>query len=119
MRVRAIDDNNDWTFGRGRNDYQTDESALSQNLRTRLQSFLGDCFFEQTAGIDWFNLAGFKRETELALAISAVILNTEGITEIVDFDFGFERNRTFVLTYNVRSIYGRTIAGSVSPFGGL
>lgn len=119
MRVRAIDDNNDWTFGRGRNDYRRDQDALGQRLKTRLQSFLGDCFFAQTEGIDWFELAGSKRQTELALAISAVILNTDEVTEIVDFDFSFDENRTFTVTYDVRSIYGGTINGSVSPFGGL
>lgn len=116
MRVRSIDKDNDWTLGRGRNNYQRDKSALLQSLQTRLQSFLGDCFFAQTEGIDWFGLAGSKRQTELALAISAVILNTPEVTRIVDFDFEFKKDRTFVVTYNVESIYGN-IEGSANPFG--
>ena len=42
MKVRAIDINNDWTFGRGLQDYKLNDRAVAQNVKTRLQSFGGN-----------------------------------------------------------------------------
>lgn len=52
MIVRALDINGDWTFGQGKGNYLTNQAAIAQNVQTRLLSFLGDCFFDPTAGIN-------------------------------------------------------------------
>jgi hypothetical protein len=108
MIVRSIDGNNDWLFGKGKNDYKKDRSAIAQNIKTRLQSFLGDCFFALSDGIDWFNLLGSKNVLELRLAISSVILNTQGVTEIVSVNV-IENNssRTLSVQYEVNTVLGR------------
>jgi hypothetical protein len=61
-RSRSVDDDNDWNFGKGRNDYVRNIRAVEQNIRTRLNSFLGDCFFSTGSGLDWFNLLGNKNQ---------------------------------------------------------
>lgn len=105
MIVRAIDVNGDWLFGRGRNDYRTNQQAIAQNIKTRLISFLGDCFFDTTAGIDWFNLLGGKDQTALNLAINAVILNTEGVTGGLQTFTGLNDARVFTVQYKVQTVY--------------
>lgn len=107
MRVRAIDDNNDWTYGQGQNNYKSGQNAIQQNIQTRLQSFLGDCFFNLAAGIDWFNLLGQKSLLQLQLAISAVILNTEGVSGIVSLNFDLQTDRNLIISYSV-TVYGTT-----------
>jgi hypothetical protein len=109
MIVRALDANGDWTFGKGKNDYLVNREALKQILHTRLLSFLGDCFFALTAGIDWFNLLGSKDRLALSLAVNATILNTPQnvVTGILQKNFEVdERTRQVTLEYNVQSIYG-------------
>lgn len=105
MSVRQIDVNNDWTFGRGKNNYLRHNDAVAQNIKTRLQSFLGDCFFDSTAGLDWYNLLGSFNELALQLAVSAVILNTEEVTGIVSLSVTRTANRNIQLSYSVNSVY--------------
>lgn len=108
MTVRAIDSNNDWTFGKGRNNYKGGILEVSQNIKTRLQSFLGDCFFQNNAGIDWFNLLGSKSILKLRLQISSVILNTANVTEVLEVSFEATENRILTIQYRVNTVYGPT-----------
>lgn len=110
MKVRALKDDNDWSFGRGRNDYVSDRKAVAQMVKTRLKSFLGDCFFDLGAGIDWFNLLGSKQEIELRLAISSTLLNTQGVLSIREISFTLGRqSRIFLVQYDLDTIYGNVI----------
>jgi type I restriction enzyme R subunit len=79
MKVRSLDALGDWKFGRGKSDYLSEKDSISQNIETRLKSFLGDCYFDLSAGVDWFNLNGSKDTSELETVITTVILNTENI----------------------------------------
>lgn len=110
MRVRSIDIDSDWLFGKGRNDYKRDLKATMQNLQTRLSSFLGDCFFDLEAGIDWLNLLGAKDQLPLELAISSVILNTQDVTGLLLLNVSRDSARNLTLTYRVQTSYGTSQA---------
>ena len=106
MIVRAIDSNGDWLFGKGINDYRTDNDAITQSIGTRLRSLLGNCFFDLGAGIDWFNLLGSKNQPGLNLAISSTILNTEGVTGLLQLSSNLDFvDRSFSVTYKVQTVY--------------
>lgn len=106
MIIRALDSNKDWEFGKGKNNYKKDRDAIAQDINSRLYSFLGDCFFDTSAGIDWFNLLGSKNQLQLNLAISATITNTAGVTGILQISSNINLNRNFTVIYKVQSIYG-------------
>lgn len=109
MRVRAIDNNRDWLFGKGRNNYVTDTDGVAQSVATRLRSFLGDAFFAQTEGIDWFNLLGGKDQTAISLAVSATILRTTDVTALNNFNLRLDRvTRLITISYEVSTIFGDT-----------
>ncbi len=110
MRVRAIDSEHDWLFGKGQNDYRRNLEAVVQNIDTRLSSFLGDCFFDNAAGIDWFNLLGNKDQLALNLAVSAVILNTENVTGILQLLLTVNVRRNIEVRYRVQTTYSRASA---------
>ncbi len=114
MIVRALDSDHDWLFGKGRNDYLRDLNAVVQNIDTRLNSFLGDCFFDQGAGIDWFNLLGAKDQIALNLTISAVILNTTDVTGIEQLSVTLSTARNLRVAYVVQTSYSR--ASSIFEF---
>lgn len=103
--VRALDSNGDWIFGIGKSAYKSGNAAVAQNIQTRLSSFLGDCFFDATAGIDWFNLLGGKDQVSLNLAINAVILNTENVTGILQTSISLNANRFLSISYSVQTTY--------------
>lgn len=112
MIVRAIDSNNDWMFGKGKNDYLSKNAAIGQCIKTRCQSFLGDCFFSISSGIDWFNYLGAKDLLGLELAIAATILNTQGVTSLVQLSVNLDHvTRKFSASYKVTTVYD-VIAGA-------
>lgn len=105
MRVRALDGNGDWQFGKGQNDYKVNQDAIAQSIQTRLKSFLGDCFFNIGAGIDWFNLLGSKNEIALNLSVSAIILNTQNVTGIKELSFVVDTDRRVTIHYKVQTVF--------------
>jgi len=105
-RVRGVDGSNDWIYGKGKNDYKSNNNAIAQNIKTRLQSFLGDCFFSVTDGIDWYNLLGNKDEVALTLSVSSVILNTTDVIGLVELNLDLNPNtRRLTVQYEVTTIY--------------
>lgn len=109
MRVRAVDINNDWTFGRGFQDYKSSDRAIAQNVKTRVQSFYRDCFFDMEAGIDWFNLLGYGTQEFLYMSIQETVINTEGVTGINSVNIDYDReNRTFTIKYDIQTIYSKS-----------
>lgn len=116
MIIRAIDVNGDWLYGQGLNNFKRGIPALEENISTRLYSVLGDCFFAQYAGIDWFNFIGSKNELALNLAISALLLNTENVTGINQLSINLNhQTRQFFINYSVNSVF----SSSQNPSGSL
>lgn len=106
MRVRGLDSNGDFLFGKGKSDYRVDVLALAQIIQTRLKSFIGDCFFATNDNIDWFSLMGSRNLRDLRLAIASCILNTEGINSLAQLDVAIDSNRRVTVQYSVISVYG-------------
>ena len=114
MKVRAVDLNNDWCFGKGQNDYKQELKMVAQNAKFRtisswrmtIQCFLADCFFNLSAGIDWFNVLGNKDREKLKLQVTTCLLNTQGVNKITSLDFIEDENRNFLIRYSLDTIYG-------------
>lgn len=113
MRVRAITESRDWTFGKGIQGYKVDEEAIGQNVKTRLLSFLNDCYFDLNAGIDWWNLLGRGTRDELLKSIKLTILGTEGVTAINSFDY-YMQDRKLVVTYDIQTIFSASYVDNLT-----
>ena len=105
MIVRGLDASGDFLFGKGKNDYKSNNDAVAQNIKTRLYSFLGDCFWAIDQGLDWWNLLGSKNQLALQLAVNATILNTEGVTGIIASSVNLSNNRKITISYTVTTVY--------------
>jgi len=113
MIVRALDNQGDWTFGKSKNNYLSGSAAVQQNIKTRLLEFIGDCFFNIQAGVDWFNfLGGSKNQLALNLNISSVILNTSFVTSIKQLSISLV-NRDFSVSYQVIDAYSQIITDNI------
>ena len=113
MIVRALDNQNDWTFGKSKNNYLSGSAAVQQNIKTRLLEFIGDCFFNIQAGVDWFNfLGGSKNQLALNLNISSVILNTAFVTSIKQLSISLV-NSDFSVSYQVTDAYSQIITDNI------
>lgn len=119
MIVRALDKDGDWSFGKSKNNYLSGSAAVQQNIKTRLLEFIGDCFFNIQAGVDWFNfLGGSKNQVALNFNISSVILNTAFVTSIKQLSISLV-NRDFSVSYQVVDAYSVTIFDNIQISTGL
>lgn len=106
MRFRAIGSDGNWLYGKGQNDYLRNNAAVAASIQTRLLSFLGNCFFDLGAGIDWFTFLGGKDTLGLSLAVSAVILNTPNVTGLNQFSLVLDpASRLITIKYQVQTVY--------------
>lgn len=114
MRFRNLTDN-DWNFGKGRNDYLNQKDATKANIKTRVLSWQQDCFFDLGAGVDWVNGLGKKGQRDLLeQQIRNVILQTQDVTGINSFTSTLQ-NRQLSVQYEVSTTFGTiedTIEGS-------
>lgn len=110
MIVRALDDNHDFTFGTSLNNYLRNKAAVIQNIDTRLNAFLGDCFFDLSAGINWFNLIGTKDQVDLNIAITSVIANTDQVLGLTQLSAMLTLSGNFSVAYTVQTTYGQQVA---------
>lgn len=108
MIVRAIDQNHDWRFGKGKSDYKRDNQAVAQNIDTGLLCFLGDCFFDIEDGIDWFNLLGGKDRQAVILAVRARIISRQNVKQLLELSAVLDENRKLNLNYAVLSTFSTT-----------
>lgn len=105
MIFRSLDDNHDWNFGKGLNDYLKDNPAVGANIKTRVLSWLNDCFFDQNAGVDWLNRMGLKNQNALLTAeLKNLILKSEGVVGINSLEVELFRRR-FVIAFSVNTIF--------------
>lgn len=115
MAFRNLDENHDWVFGTGRNAYVTENQEIALNVKTRLLSFLGDCFFATNEGIDWFNLLDYNKQEKLENAVQEVIIQTPGVTGINSVDVVLGANRQIRLAYDIQTIYSSSYTDEVEP----
>lgn len=119
MIIRALDENGDWKFGNGLQDYLTDQDAVRLNLVTRLKSWLNDAFWDLGFGIDWKNIIGSRNpEAELAALVQSreMIAQSFGVTKINSLAANTPRaTRRTTMTFSVDSIFSRNTTGVAQP----
>ena len=82
---RSLDATGDWVFGGGRSSYATGNTAIQMDIQTALQIFMGECFWDTSFGVDWWNLLGGKNpsaQASIVLQVRTVILGIVGVTQI-------------------------------------
>ncbi len=110
MRTRRINENNDWLLGAGRQSYVSGTEAVAQKVLTRLQSFKGNWFLNQDAGIDWLTEMELRhQQPQLESSVKSTILNTQGVKTLDAFSVSLDaKNRKFSITTRYTDIYGVT-----------
>jgi hypothetical protein len=105
MIMRNLDINGDIVFGNGIQDYLTTQNAIALNIKTRLLSFLNNCVWDMTSGIDWFTyLRQPGYQVQITLAVKRVILQSYGVIKINSASVSIT-GRSISLAYNINTIY--------------
>jgi len=113
MIFRQLTASGDWTFGAGKANFAAGDQAIGLNIRTRLLSWVNDCFFDMPMGIDWSNLLGSKNQREiLEQNLRKLLLESFGVTSIIKFDT-ILADRKFSAVYNITTIFSPSFQNSI------
>ena len=116
MIIRATTATNDWAYGNGRNSYFINEAAVEANIRTKLLEWVGDCYFNQLAGVDWKNRLDVGQQANLAVEIKQVILQCFGVVQILTFQAIFSSSTRFdQIQTTIQTIYSPSATLTVTP----
>ena len=109
-KFRTLDENGDISFGKGLNNYASENDAIRLDVKTRILSWVDDCFFDMQAGVDWYNRLGkFGQAGLLEQDIKNIILKTEGVREITNISLTTS-GRSFSFNYDVTTIYSTSFS---------
>lgn len=109
MKVRTLDSNWDWNFGRGLQDYAQESLSSAYDVKQKSLSWYNDCFFDMLSGIDYKNILGAKGGKEaLDQSLKKIITVQPDIIELVFFESSIT-NRKYMATIRFRTVYNETI----------
>lgn len=116
MIIRATTRNNDWTFGKGLQDYFINEAAIEANIRTKLLEWVGNCIFSLQSGIDWKNRLDYGQQVNLTVEIKQLVLQCFGVVSIQTFQATFNgATRMDSITMTLETIYSPSATITVTP----
>lgn len=111
MRYRALDTNGDYTFGQnGANMLVDSPATVGQAIGTRLKLRQGEWFLDSTVGVPYdTQILGTDTESTRDQAMQTAILDTQGVTQIVDYASYLDpTTREFTMAAVVDTQYGQT-----------
>lgn len=87
MRVRALDQNGDMTFGSGSANFLVNSpQAVLQCVLTALRLWQGEWFLDTTAGVPWSTqVLGMNTQSLYDNAIQTAIRGVQGVTAITSY----------------------------------
>ncbi len=105
MIMRALTASGDSTFGQGRENFLSGQNAVALNIKTRLYSFLRDCYFDIQAGIDWIRFFSVPTKAqEIQLSCRGIILQSYGVVKINKITVEVA-NRKVLISINIDTIF--------------
>jgi hypothetical protein len=105
------DANGDMVFGNGLLDFYIDSpEAVAQSVQTRLLLWAGEWFLNIEDGTPYqTNVLGTNKAKSAPIAIRERIFKTNGVTEIVSFDYDINaETRHLSIRATINTIYGQT-----------
>lgn len=79
---------------------------------------MGECFWDTSFGVDWWNLLGGKNpsaQASIILQVRTVILGVSGVTQINSVSVSQNStSRSLSIQYNINTIFTQSVTGAVS-----
>lgn len=120
MIFRQITSDGDWTFGTGISGYARDENAIGLNIRTRLLSWKGNCFFALNDFVDWLSRLDKGQEANLNQELQNVILQSFGVVGINSFEGSLDRQtRLYSVTFDISTIFSPSFVKTLDLAAGI
>lgn len=111
MRYRALDENGDYSGGRGQGNFLINSPAcVAQSVQTRLRLWQGEWFLDKREGTPWLQrILGRHAKTIYDLALRARVLATDGVTEITAYSSTLDTaKRELTVSMTINTVFGQT-----------
>lgn len=111
MRYRKQDEQGDYSFGSGLNNFHIDSAeAVAQAIETRLKLWIGEWFADTSDGTGWSQaILGKQSKNLYELTLRQRVLETFGVTSIESFQSSLDSDtRSLTVSMTVNTIYGQT-----------
>lgn len=111
MRYRKQDEQGDYSFGSGLNNFHIDSAeAVAQAIETRLKLWIGEWFADTSDGTGWSQaILGKQSKNLYELTLRQRVLETFGVTSIESFQSSLDSDtRRLTVSMTVNTIYGQT-----------
>lgn len=122
MRYRKLDDNNDYVFGHGSEDYLVDTpQTVAQAIFTALRLLLGEWFLDTTVGVPWLTqVVGRNKKDSYDQIIKSTIRGVQGVVDIGTYSSTLDATTRMLTVTEVEviTVYGSVVLQDVSPIGG-
>ncbi len=112
MKYRRLDENGDYTFGKGLGDFIDGSNAVAQAIQTKLKLYEDEWWEDLDDGLPMFQkILGHRTpKAEVANIIKKRILEVPNILEINTVDFSYNgQSRSYSFSCNVITIFGQAI----------
>jgi len=120
MIFRQLTSAGDWTFGKGKAGYAVEEQAIELNIKTRLQSWKGDCFFALGDFVDWLGRLDKGQETNLLNELKSIILQSYGVVSVDSMTSVLDRTtRNCLVTYRISTVFSQSFERTLTLTAGL
>ena len=114
MITRRLDKNKDWCYGHGISDILSDDDAIMLNIDTRLNEWVGDCFFAIQNGIDWYNGLDRGMKEFLDRQIKDVIVESFGVVQILTYESTLAvKTRKLTINVSLMTINSNSVQKSI------
>lgn len=120
MIIRALDSDGDWTYGKGLSDFLQNQAAIVQNVRTRILSWVGDCFFALQEGVDWNSRLDVGQQAALVQEIKTVVLQSSGVVGVNSIEADLDPvTRRITFTVDIVTIFSQSFKQVIEQTAGL
>ena len=111
---RELDENGDYVYGGGMNDFLSARQAMRQVIQTRLAAIAGGWWEGDRTAIPYYTEVrgapgGDQRRRAIDLMVISRLLDTVCVLKVTDFQSSYE-NRKYQATCNVLTVYGNIAA---------
>lgn len=114
MIIRNLDKNKDWCFGHGLSDLLSDDDAIMLNIETRLNEWVGDCFFAVQNGVDWYNGLDRGMKEYLDRRIKEIIIESFGVVQVLIYESIIDvRTRKLTINTSITTINSDSVQKSI------
>lgn len=110
MKYRMLDANGDYVFGKGPSEFLVNTPAtVGQGVETRLNLFTNEWFIDLLKGLPVLDeILGTGTQSIYDQVIQEYILDSEGVTQIIDYSSTLDASRHLAVTAKIDTVYGVT-----------